>query len=139
MQSFVFLSILILWDGFLRSSSLHSDQINCFFDKISNNSLHFLSTEMSTIDTWNITLNFSASPVNQSCFNETSATQSNLSSISVNQLQSVVLDFFAVFMTIVAVVGCIVNLMILVLFTKWVYNVVCLEFNKMSLLIVSIY
>ena len=55
---------------------------------------------------------------------EAPVNQSNSTEFSINQLQSFILDFSAVFMTFVAIVGCVVNLMILVLFTKYVYFVV---------------
>ena len=45
----------------------------------------------------------------------------NLTEITIDESNSVVLDFFAVFMTIVAIVGCIVNFTILALYTKLVF------------------
>ena len=55
---------------------------------------------------------------------EAPVNQLNSTEFSINQLQSFILDFSAVFMTFVTIVGCVVNLMILVLFTKYVYFVV---------------
>ena len=60
--------------------------------------------------TWNISANSA----------ELSAEQFNLTETSLTQLDEIMLDFFAVFMSIVAIVGCFLNFMILVLFTKFV-------------------
>ena len=45
----------------------------------------------------------------------------NLTEIPFDESNSAVLDFFAVFMTIVAIFGCIVNFAIMALYTKLVF------------------
>ena len=67
--------------------------------------------------TWNISANSA----------ELSAEHFNSTETSLTHLDEIVLDFFAVFMSIVAIVGCVLNFMILVLFTKFVHCLLLLR------------